>query len=139
MLTLGNFERGWEEYEWRWQIPGLYMPRPFKEPRWDGRPLNGKTILLHADQGYGDTIQFIRYVSLIVQRGGRIVLGCDRPLKRLFEGFPGISQVFSDNENVPPLDVHLALSPASGKPVFASNAATIPAAGALHPRAAAAH
>jgi tetratricopeptide (TPR) repeat protein len=125
LLTLGNFERGWVEYEWRWQIPGLYMPRPFREPRWDGQPLNGKTILLHADQGYGDTIQFIRYVAMIVQLGGRVVLGCDRPLKRLFEGYPGIAHVFSDNENVPRLDVHLPV--ASLGAVFKSNAATIPA------------
>ena len=84
LLVLGNFEPrlGGIRIS-RWQIRGLYLPRPFAEPRWDGRPLSGKTILLHADQGYGDSIQFIRYVSLIVQRGGRVLLGVDRPFETL--------------------------------------------------------
>ena len=66
-LAEGDYERGWVEYEWRWksQLAAPYRPT---QPRWDGSPLDGKTILLHAEQGLGDTLQFIRYAPLVKAR-----------------------------------------------------------------------
>ena len=64
LLQVGDYERGWAEYEWRWRRP-MTPPRPFKQPRWDGSPLGGRTLLVYMEQGLGDVLQFIRYVPLI--------------------------------------------------------------------------
>ena len=76
-LQMGNFEQGWPEAEWRLQNPDLFVHR-LHGPVWDGAELGGSTILIVAEQGLGDTIQYIRYASLAVRRGGRVVVTCDR-------------------------------------------------------------
>src|SRR5205085_8750238 len=78
-LLAGNFEQGWPAYEWRWHLkefPRLH----FSQPLWDGAPLEGRTILLHAEQGLGDTLQFIRYAPLVKERGGRVLVACQKAL-----------------------------------------------------------
>src|SRR5207302_421444 len=70
-LLQGHFANAWSDYEARWQLPGK-VQRHVDRPRWDGAPLQGKTILLYAEQGLGDTLQFIRYAPLVQQRGGRV-------------------------------------------------------------------
>ncbi len=125
LLTVGDFKRGWEEYEWRWKCQGLYLPRPFTQPKWDGRPLDGQTIFLHADQGFGDTIQFIRYAPLVAQRGGRVILGCDPPLRRLMQNVARIESVVMDDKVPPVFHVHLPV--ASLPAIFATTLDTIPA------------
>ena len=67
-LLHGDFVHGWSEYEWRWRAEDV-VPREFSEPLWDGHSLEGKTILLYAEQGLGDTMQFVRYVPWVKQRG----------------------------------------------------------------------
>lgn len=67
-LTLGNFKEGWPLYEYRWKRNSQLTPRNFAQPQWDGSPLNGKTILIHAEQGLGDTFQFIRYVRKVKEQ-----------------------------------------------------------------------
>jgi tetratricopeptide (TPR) repeat protein len=109
LLVTGNFERGWSEYEWRLKTHELAgTERRFVQPFWQGERLDGKTILLHAEQGFGDSIQFIRYVPLIAQRGGRVVVECRPGLKKLFETVRGIAQVIDRGEPLPAFDVHCA-------------------------------
>src|SRR5271157_4505442 len=78
----GDFERAWPEYEWRWKLRGL-SPPSFCQPLWDGSSLQGQTILLFAEQGLGDTFQFIRYAPLVQQHGATVIVQCQAPLLRL--------------------------------------------------------
>lgn len=115
LLLLGRLPEGWEEYEWRWRVAGFTTPRrTFAQPLWDGGDLAGRTILVHAEQGLGSAIQFVRYVKLLAERGaGGIVLECQRPLARLFAGSVrslGLSgsavHVVVKGEPLPPFHVH---------------------------------
>jgi tetratricopeptide (TPR) repeat protein len=83
-LRLGHWERGWPGYEARWRFREVHRsPRLFKQPRWKGEPLHGQRILLHAEQGLGDTIQFCRYAELVAAHGGVPVLAVQEPVERL--------------------------------------------------------
>ncbi len=108
LLTAGNFDEGWKEYEWRWQRTGA-KPRAMTRPQWDGSPLNGRTILLHAEQGIGDTLQFLRFMPLVKARGGRVLLECQQSLVRLIRDFGGIDQLIPRGDDFPPHDVHCPL------------------------------
>lgn len=100
-LVQGDFERGWPEYEWRWKSPKA-EPLPYAErPRWDGSPLGGAPILLHANQGLGDTIQFIRYAPLVKSRGGTVIVQCQPELIPLLSNCGGIA-LLTANEAPPP-------------------------------------
>jgi tetratricopeptide (TPR) repeat protein len=93
-LALGNFQDGWRDYELRWQAtPAAASRRNFTIPAWTGEPLNGKTLFIYAEQGLGDTIQFIRYAPLVVERGGRVVVECQPELVRLIQSMPSIEKV----------------------------------------------
>jgi hypothetical protein len=110
-LTLGDFAAGWRGYEARWSVGQLASQRRnFTAPRWLGKEsLEGKTILLHAEQGFGDTLQFVRYAPLLRQRGARrVVLEVQRELVRLVSGGmlgrAGIESVVAYGETLPPFD-----------------------------------
>jgi tetratricopeptide (TPR) repeat protein len=123
LLRKGELERGWAEYEWRYRIN---IPWKFSHPRWHGEDLRGRTLLLHADQGLGDTVQFIRYAPLIAARGGRVIVRCQRQLKRLLSSLPGVDQTLSEDDPLPDFDLHC---PIISLPVaFKTNLATVPAA-----------
>ena len=108
-LHRGDFEGGWAECEeWRWQCK-RFVPRPFPQPRWDGSPLAGRIILLHAEQGLGDTIQFIRYAPLVKERGGRVIVECQQELLGLLATCPGIDRLVPAGSALPPFDVYAAL------------------------------
>jgi Flp pilus assembly protein TadD len=113
LLKRGDFGEGYREYEWRWKCESFRSPRlKFAQPQWDGTDLVGKTILLHAEQGLGDTIQQIRFAPIIASRGGRVVLACPPELSRLFERSAGLglSQVISNFGDLKePIDLHLPL------------------------------
>jgi Flp pilus assembly protein TadD len=127
LLLKGDFARGWPEYEWRWQAEGFPSPRRnFAQPQWDGEALRGKTILLHAEQGYGDFIHFVRYVPLVAGKGARIVIECPPELDRLVRGIPEVAEVIRASDPLPPFDVH---SPLMSLPkVFRTTLDSIPAA-----------
>ncbi|MFB8793999.1 MAG: tetratricopeptide repeat protein [Microcoleus sp.] len=108
LLLTGNFPRGFAEYEWRWKTQEL-EPRYFAQPLWDGADLQGKTILLHPEQGLGDTIHFIRYAALVKQKGGKVIVACHQSLKRLFEGVAGIDHVVSRPKDLPDFQVQSPL------------------------------
>ena len=123
-LGMGDFAKGWPEYEWRLKVPQYSVPS-FRQPLWDGSPLDGRTILLHADHGLGDAIQFIRYVPLVRQRGGRVILQCCGPLARLLATSPGIERVVVIGDDVPDSDVYAPLMSLPG--IFGTTLETISA------------
>jgi Tfp pilus assembly protein PilF len=124
LLLRGDFERGWTEYEWRWQHKKA-VSRRFTQPRWDGRPLEGKTILLYAEQGFGDTIQFIRYAPMVKSLGATVVVECQKRLAKLLASAPGIDQLITEGQEYPDFDFHAPLLSLPG--VFKTVLATIPA------------
>ena len=90
-LRLGDWLQGWPGYEARWRFREVHRsPRLFAQPRWQGEALNGQRILLHAEQGLGDTIQFSRYVSLVAARGGRVILQVQKPTLRLMQSLAAV-------------------------------------------------
>ena len=106
-LLRGNFAAGWERYEARWQIGDL-PPRKFAQPQWRGEPLDGRTVLLHAEQGFGDTIQFLRYAPLVAGRGGKAIVEVQGPLRPLAARIPGVT-VLARGEALPAFDLHCPL------------------------------
>ena len=107
-LSQGKFERGWAEYEWRWKL-NENPRRAFREPVWDGTPLDGKTILLHTEQGIGDAFQFIRFAALVKSKGGSVVLECPRTLTAILSSCPGIDKIAAPGHELPKFDVLASL------------------------------
>jgi Flp pilus assembly protein TadD len=126
LLSRGDLTAGWAKYEWRLQggVKGI-RPRDFSKPQWQGEDLNGRTILLYAEQGLGDTIQFCRYAPLVAARGGRVILEVPRPLVGLLSGLEGVEHVIVAGEPLPVFDFHCSLM--SLPNVFGTTLATIPA------------
>jgi tetratricopeptide (TPR) repeat protein len=90
-LRLGLWEQGWPGYEARWKFREVHRsPRVFSQPRWRGEALNGRRILLHAEQGLGDTIQFCRYAAMVAARGGHVILQVQAPVLRLMQSLPAV-------------------------------------------------
>jgi tetratricopeptide (TPR) repeat protein len=125
-LMLGDFERGWQQHEWRWDTAQLRaVKRNFSQPQWRGSDdLAGKTILLHAEQGFGDTLQFCRYVPKLVERAGSVVLEVPKALQTLMQSLPGPIEVIARGDPLPDFEVH---SPLLSLPLaFATRLETIP-------------
>lgn len=127
LLMAGDLRTGFEEYEWRWRVqgPGFKPPRSFSQPHWDGSTLTGQTILLYAEQGFGDTIQFIRYAPMVAQQGGRVVVECPPTLMRLLQTCTGIDQLIPTGADLPDFQVHAPLM--SLPQIFGTTLARVPA------------
>ncbi len=123
-LLQGDYERGWPAYEARLRIPG-FVPQP-NLPRWAGEPWAGRTLLLLAEQGLGDTVQFVRYARPLKERGARVVLAAQAPLGRLLESHPDLDELFilGSAEELPRCDFYLPLLGAPG--ACGTDASTIP-------------
>jgi tetratricopeptide (TPR) repeat protein len=110
-LVTGDLERGWIEYEWRRKAPSARITeRDFPQPLWIGEDdIARKTILLHSEQGFGDSIQFCRYVPLIAARGARVVMEVEEPLCELMTGLAGATRVIAKGDALPEFDIHCSL------------------------------
>jgi len=105
LLAAGRFEEGWREYEWRWEGQDLSAIRPaFAQPLWRGEAAEGRVLLLYAEQGFGDTIQFCRFAPLAAARGLRVVLLAQPALVRLLGSLPGVEKIVSRGQPLPPFD-----------------------------------
>ncbi|HLZ04750.1 MAG TPA: tetratricopeptide repeat protein [Bradyrhizobium sp.] len=127
-LLAGDFAAGWAGREARWKIPSLSAGYPkFRQPMWRGEPVAGKTMLIHADEGLGDTIQFARYAPMLGARGARVILVVADALQPLLSELPGVVQCLKLSEGrLPDFDMHCPFS--SLPPNFATTLDTIPAA-----------
>ena len=107
-LLLGDFEQGWKKYEWRWKTESQrHLRRDFTQPPWLGaEPIAGKTVLVHAEQGFGDTLQLVRYLPLLAAAGADVVLEVQPSLFPLLSQMEGVSQVVIQGEPLPHFDVH---------------------------------
>jgi tetratricopeptide (TPR) repeat protein len=110
-LLLGDFASGWDEFEWRWRTRQMATQRrDFVQPPWRGaEPLAGKTILLHAEQAFGDTILFCRYATEIAKRGATVVLEVQPALQSLLAGLEGADRVIARGQALPEFDYHCPL------------------------------
>ncbi len=116
-LLRGDFERGWEEYEWRMKLANAppLLP-PSERPQWDGAPLRDGTLLLIADQGYGNVIQFARYIPWAAERCPHLAIACSAELHAVIEQQPGAGSLFDHWERAPEF---IAYCPLSGLPRLA--------------------
>src|SRR5262245_17820041 len=125
LLLIGDFERGWKEYEWRWKTQ-YFTARDYGKPTWNGEELIGKTILLHTEQGFGDTIQFIRYAKLVKALGATVIVECEQLLiKLLLTSAAGIDRLIAKDSPLPTLDTHAPLLSLPG--ILQTRLETIPA------------
>jgi tetratricopeptide (TPR) repeat protein len=122
-LLQGDFEGGWPDYELRWDMPEK-VKRFFSQPRWDGRQLDGKTILVYAEQALGDTIQFARYLPLVKERGGTVLFECQPALKKLMN-LACVDGLLAAGDPLPSFDCQIPLVSIPG--VLGTTLATIPA------------
>ncbi len=125
LLLAGDYEHGWSEYEWRWRKRNFTSPgRSYNAPRWAGEPLSGRSILIHAEQGFGDTLQFCRYLPALAQQGARVLFECHLPLVRLMTSLgPGIT-CYPFGSCHEPFDYYLPLL--SLPAILGTSLATIP-------------
>jgi hypothetical protein len=126
-LLLGDTEHGWRKYEYRLKLPEyLDLKRDFGKPLWSGdSSLNRKAILVHAEQGFGDTLMMCRYVPLLAAHGARVIFEVKPGLTRLFEGLAGVSTLIARGETVPQFDIHC---PIMSLPIaFKTSLETVPA------------
>jgi tetratricopeptide (TPR) repeat protein len=127
LLSMGDFEAGWKAYEWRWRTGAFARHRrQLRAPLWLGdAPISGETILLHAEQGFGDTIQFIRYAPSLIGQGARVVCEVQPELQPLLSQLEGVT-VIASGEPLPAFDLHCPLL--SLPCAFATRLETIPSA-----------
>ncbi|HWK43969.1 MAG TPA: tetratricopeptide repeat-containing glycosyltransferase family protein [Stellaceae bacterium] len=127
LLLDGRLKEAWPEYEWRHRTQvknGFAARRSFPQAQWTGEALDGRSLLIHAEQGFGDTLQFCRYLPLAAAYG-RVVLEVPRPLIRLLTSLPGIDQIVATGDPLPEFGLHCPLLSLPG--VFGTTLDTIPA------------
>lgn len=107
LLSRGEMAEGWAEFEWRWYTAHQGAARRnFKQPQWRGGPAEGRTLLIHAEQGFGDTLQFCRYAPMAAAIGWRVIVEVQKPLVRLIRSLPGSMDVIAVGDQLPDFDMH---------------------------------
>jgi hypothetical protein len=110
LLLKGDLARGFAEHRWRLNLQGFgNRPPMFPQPMWDGSPLNGRRIYIHSEQGFGDILQFVRYLPLVARQGGEVVFSCPPQLLRLLRQIPGVAQIATHGDPLPRFDLHSPL------------------------------
>jgi tetratricopeptide (TPR) repeat protein len=109
LLLLGYLQEGWADFDCRLEMPQLRLNRNFAQPHWDGSDPAGKTILLHAEGGNGDTIHFIRLAPLVARRGAKLILECQSAMLPLLTGFPDLDAIIPRGQPLPPFDLQIPL------------------------------
>jgi tetratricopeptide (TPR) repeat protein len=115
LLSLGNFKDGFKEHEWRWKSRDFlkyncfHRPGDFSQPILSGIDIAGLTVMIYAEQGFGDTVQFIRYAPLVAQRGAKVIIECHKELASLLQTTEGVAQVIVQGEPIPDFDIHCPL------------------------------
>ena len=126
LLLLENFKEGWPEYEWRLRKKDC-TSHNYQQPRWDGSQLNGKSILAHAEQGFGDTIQFVRYLPFVRKKGGYVIFECQHELFRLLKNCAGIDKIIEQRpDNIPSIKFNVQIPLASLPGIFGATLETMP-------------
>jgi tetratricopeptide (TPR) repeat protein len=133
LLAQEKWLEGWKEYEWRWKSKQIKTRHwHLSSPRWQGERGQNKKILIYGEQGYGDILQFSRYISLVAQRGWRVLFSVPRALFRLMKSLEGVDQVLLDDDDSPDHEAHCPLM--SLPMIFETTPLTIPASQAyLYP------
>ena len=108
-LLEGDFTEGWKNYEWRWRASQQNRRRHQDKPEWDGKPAPGQAVLIHCEQGLGDSIQFARYLPSVAGHVGSAILECPPEARRLFETIPGLAKVVTPDDAPPEFDVQIPL------------------------------
>jgi tetratricopeptide (TPR) repeat protein len=126
-LMIGDFARGWQQHEWRWETAQLRAAkRHFAQPQWLGSAdIAGKTVLLHAEQGFGDTLQFCRYAPRVAERAARVIIEVPKPLHEMMSTLPCAAEIVSRGDPLPDFDLHCPLL--SLPLAFGTQLETIPA------------
>jgi tetratricopeptide (TPR) repeat protein len=110
LLGAGKLRDGFKEYEWRWNYEGFpSRRRNFTQPQWDGGPLAGRTLLVHAEQGIGDHLQFARFIPALSELDGRVIVECHEPILRLFQHYQGSVEIVERLKQPDDFDLHLPL------------------------------
>ena len=125
LLQMGCYLEGWEGFEWRWRTEHFKaIRREWSCPQWNGEGDKNASILLHAEQGFGDTIQFSRYINQVAERIGRVLVECPSTLKSLIANCSGIDEVIVTGRSLPHFDFHIPMMSLPG--VFKTEIETIP-------------
>ncbi len=123
LLAMGDFKRGFEEYEWRWKLDRS-PPRTLDKPVWDGSELKGKTLLIQQEQGIGDMLQFARYIPMVKERVGTVVIETHPELARLLSTVSGADKVVNRGSALPKFDAYIPVM--SLARIFETTIETIP-------------
>ena len=126
LLLLGRLEEGWKEYEYRMKKDSPVDSRIFDKPKWDGSVLNGKKIFVISEQGFGDNIQFVRYLNLVKERGGYIILECRKELMSLFKSLKMVDEFVEKKNNFSDIDYDFYVHLMSLPRIFNTNLENIP-------------
>lgn len=128
-LDLARFAEGWDAFEIRWQLNQL-KKRDYTQPQWRGEDLTGKTIVIHEEQGFGDTMLSSRYIPLVKKRGARVILQCNKALHRLFSEIEGLDRVMEIGAVGEHYDYHVPMMSLPG--LFKTDFSNIPAPAKFH-------